>query len=159
MSLGFVDLLHLHLQQRARVDVERGLPELLRVHLAQPFVALQVRPLRPAAVIASNRLTGPWIAIGTSSPLRRSDAGLGVGALQRGGVFVEPARVGRAEQRVVDDRDLLDAAHGALEQEAFALDELALPAALGLAPQGVEALGDVGRGGLRPSPDRRRSRR
>ena len=33
---------------------------------------------------------------------------------------------------MVDDRDLLDAAHGALEQEAFAFDELALPAALGL---------------------------
>ena len=48
---------------------------------------------------------------------------------------------------MVDDRDLLDAAHGALEQEAFALDELALPAALGLAFEGVEPLGDVGRGG------------
>ena len=41
MYVGLVDLLDLHLQQRARVGVERGLPELLRVHLAQALVALQ----------------------------------------------------------------------------------------------------------------------
>src|SRR6266404_593091 len=76
-------------------------------------------------------------------------AGLGIGALQGSGVFVELACIGGIQQRVVDDRDLLDAAHGALEQEAFAIDELALPAAIGLALEGVEALGDVGRGGRR----------
>src|SRR5687767_4900578 len=38
--VGLVDLLDLHLQQRARIDVQRGLPQLLRVHLAETFVAL-----------------------------------------------------------------------------------------------------------------------
>ena len=33
-------------------------------------------------------------------------------------MLVELARIGGAEQRLVDDRDLLDAAHGALELEA-----------------------------------------
>ena len=41
MSSASSPSLDLHLQQRARVEVERRLPELLRVHLAQTLVALQ----------------------------------------------------------------------------------------------------------------------
>src|ERR1700760_4031079 len=38
--VGLVNLLDLHLQQRARIDIERGFPELLRIHLAESFVEL-----------------------------------------------------------------------------------------------------------------------
>src|SRR4029077_16566873 len=40
--VGLVDLLDLHLQQRTRLGVERGLPELPGVHLAEAFIALQL---------------------------------------------------------------------------------------------------------------------
>src|SRR5882724_2836849 len=39
--VGLVDLLDLDLQERALVGVERGGPELFRIHLAEAFVALQ----------------------------------------------------------------------------------------------------------------------
>src|ERR1700730_13959365 len=39
--IGLVDLLDVDLEHGAGVGVERGFPQLLRVHLAQPFVALQ----------------------------------------------------------------------------------------------------------------------
>ena len=74
-------------------------------------------------------------------------------------MLVELARVGRAKQRLIDDRDLLDAAHGALEAEAFAFGEQPLPAAFGFLRKGVEAAGDVLRGGrglLRIAEDFRR---
>ena len=38
--VGLAEVADLHLQQRAHVAVERGLPQLLGVHLAQPLVAL-----------------------------------------------------------------------------------------------------------------------
>ena len=41
--VGLVDLLDLHLQQRAFVGVERRFPELVRVHFAEALVALQLR--------------------------------------------------------------------------------------------------------------------
>ena len=70
-------------------------------------------------------------------------------------MLVELARVGRAEQRLIDDGDLLDAAHGALEAEAFAFAELALPAAFGLLGQRIEAAGDVVARPPRPCAGRR----
>src|SRR5258708_453555 len=45
--VGLVDLLDLDLQQRALVGVARGLPELIRIHLAEAFVALQLDALAP----------------------------------------------------------------------------------------------------------------
>ena len=39
--VGLVDFLDLNLQQRAGIDVERRLPQLLGIHLAEAFVALQ----------------------------------------------------------------------------------------------------------------------
>src|SRR5215510_15746028 len=67
-------------------------------------------------------------------------------------MLVELARLGRAKQRLVDDGDFLDAAHGALEVEAVALLEAALPAALGLLRQRIEAPRDVLRGLVRLRP-------
>src|SRR5262249_42543638 len=60
------------------------------------------------------------------------------GPLQRGRMLVEPARIGRVEQRLVESRNLGDAANGALEMEAVAFPELSLPAALGLLGERVE---------------------
>src|SRR5262249_57046673 len=63
--------------------------------------------------------------------------------LQRHRVFVELACVGRAEQRLIEDRNLFDPAHGALEAKTLAFRELALPAAFRLLRQGVEPARDV----------------
>ena len=48
-TLASSHFLDADLQQRARIDVERGLPQLLGVHLAQPFVALHGDALAPGA--------------------------------------------------------------------------------------------------------------
>src|SRR5271167_924969 len=40
--VGLVDLLDLHLQERALVGVKRGFPELARIHLTEAFIALQL---------------------------------------------------------------------------------------------------------------------
>ena len=104
---------------------------------------------------ASNRPTGPWI--GRLLVLAAQHAGARIGLLQGRGVLVELARVGGAEQRLVEHGDFLDAAHRALEEEAVAFGEGAVPAALGLLGQRVEPAGDVVRPPAAPSPDRRRS--
>src|SRR5262245_52645422 len=65
-----------------------------------------------------------------------------IGLLQRQSMLVELARVSRAEQRVIEDRNLLDAAHGALEAEDFLL-KFAPPAALRLVRQRIEASRDA----------------
>src|SRR5262249_52501262 len=75
--------------------------------------------------------------------LAAQGAGARVDLLERRRQLVELAGVGRAEQRVVDRRHFLDAAHGALQHEAFALEEAAGPAALRLLRQRIEAPGDV----------------
>src|SRR5262249_53594293 len=54
-----------------------------------------------------------------------------------------------AEQRRVDDRGFLDAAHGALKLESLALGEFTLPAALEFFRQDVEAPGNIGSGRFR----------
>ena len=66
--------------------------------------------------------------------------------MQRRRELVELARVGRAEQRLIDNGNFLDAAHRAFEMEAV-LVERALPAALGFVFQRIEPLGDVVGGG------------
>src|SRR6516165_1541778 len=43
--VGFVRVLDLHLQQRARLGIHRGLPELRRVHLTEALVALDIEAL------------------------------------------------------------------------------------------------------------------
>ena len=80
--------------------------------------------------------------------LAAQQARLRIGFLQLGGVIVELAGVGGAEQRVVDDGDILDAAHGALEQEALALGEAPGPAALDFIGQRVEPPRDIIGGGV-----------
>ncbi len=80
--------------------------------------------------------------------LAAQQARLRIGLLQLGGVIVELARVGGAEQRVVDDGDILDAAHGALEQETLAFGEASGPAALDLVGQRVEPSRDIVGGGV-----------
>src|ERR1700688_479097 len=47
--VDFLAFLDLYLQQRARVGVERGFPELLRVHLAEAFVALHGDAFAPGS--------------------------------------------------------------------------------------------------------------
>src|SRR6516164_9763911 len=58
-------------------------------------------------------------------------------------VLVELARVGRAEQRLVKNCHIGDAADAALEMKAVAFPELSLPAALGLLRQRVKPSRDI----------------
>src|SRR4051794_35948185 len=90
--VGLVDFLDPDLQQRALVGVERGFPELARVHLAEAFVALKRHPLGPGI---GHRLEQPNRAVDRGlGVLAPQQAGAGIGLLQLGGVFVELARVG-----------------------------------------------------------------
>src|SRR6476646_7589896 len=90
--VGVGDLLHLHLQQRADVAVERRLPELLRVHLAETLVALKGQAL------ASHSGHGVEQAHGSRHLALVALAGEagrgGEDVAQRGGVLVELAGVG-----------------------------------------------------------------
>src|SRR3954451_5908401 len=78
--VGLVDLLDLHLQQRALVDVERGLPELVRVHLAETFIALQGDAL--AAGVGHRLEQADRPVNGGLGILAAQDAGLRIGLLQ-----------------------------------------------------------------------------
>ena len=120
---------------------------MLGVHLAQPFVALHRNALAPRAgecLEQADRAVDRRGLVLAAQHGRRGWARIDL--LQGGGEFVELAGVGGAEQRLVDDGDFLDAAHGALEMEAV-LVEAPLPAALGLFLERVEPLGDVVGGG------------
>src|SRR3984957_8215161 len=111
--VGLIDLLDLDLQHRALVGVERGLPELARVHFTEAFVALQ----RYALVAGGrHRLEQADRAMDDGfSVLAAQQARPRIGFLKLHCVIVELARVGGTEQRVIDDGDILDATHGALE--------------------------------------------
>ena len=126
------------------------------IHLAQPFVALQGDAL---AAGGHDRLEQADGAVDRRLVvLAAQRAGLDVDLLQRRGVFVELARLGRRQQRLIDHRDFLDAAQRALEREAGAFDISALPAAFGFFRQHVEPARDIGRGGARPFRHRRKCR-
>src|SRR5206468_8748008 len=130
--------------QRASVGVECGLPELMGVHLAETLVALQreafARGIGHGLEQADRPVDRALLVLASQRGRTR------IGLLQRRRMLVELARVGRAEQRLIENRNLLDPAHRALEAEAFGFRELALPAALRLFRQRVEAARDVFRG-------------
>src|SRR5205814_3340965 len=99
--VGLVDLLDLHLQQLARIGIERGLPKLFRVHFAETFIALQLYALASGAGHGLEQGDRPVnYRVGV---LATQAAWLWIGFLQLGGVIVELARVGGAKQRVIDN--------------------------------------------------------
>ena len=63
--------------------------------------------------------------------------------LQLRRVIVELARIGRTQERIVDDGDFLHTAHGALELESLSLDEMSLPATLYLFGEIIEPGRDI----------------
>src|SRR5262249_39067995 len=137
------DFLDLHLQQRARVGVERRLPQLLGVHLAEALVALEREAF---AAGAGDRLEQADRAMNRRllvlAPQRRGWGWSRISLLQGKRELVELACVRRAEQGLVDDCDLLDPADHSLELETV-LAESSGPAALGFIGQRVKASGDV----------------
>src|SRR5262249_38877564 len=140
--IGLLAFLHFDLQERAGIGVERRLPQLLRVHLAEPLVTLQRYALaagRHHNLDQSHRTRDRRLFV-----LATEHARALIDLLERRRIFVELAGVCRAEQRRVDDRDFLDAAHGALELESLALGEFTLPAALEFFRQDIEAPRDIG---------------
>src|SRR6478609_11298008 len=77
--------------------------------------------------------------------LAAEQAGPPVYLLQRGGVLVEFAGIGRAEQSRIDDGHFPHAAQGTFELETAPFSELADPAAVGFLGQRIEPACDVGR--------------
>src|SRR5579872_2241977 len=139
--VGLVDLLDFHLQQRTLVDIEGGFPELVRVHLAETFVALQLDALAPGVRDRLEQTDGAMNdGLGVLPPQQPRTR---IGLLQPGGIFIELARIGRSKQRVVDDRDVLDPAYRALEHESLSFSEAAGPAALYFVRQRIEAPCDI----------------
>src|SRR2546422_129379 len=83
---------------------ERAPPGLVRVHLARALVALQRDAL---AAGGGHRLEQADRAMdGRLLVLAPQQALLGIDRLQRNRVFIELARIGGAEQRLIEDRDL-----------------------------------------------------
>ena len=120
----------------------------LGIHFAEAFVALQRNALaagRGHRLEQADRTVDRRVLVLT--PQRRRRRRPRINLLQRGREFVELAGIGRAEQRLVDHRDFLDAAQRALEFKADAFRELALPAALSLIRQSIKSSGDIFRRG------------
>src|SRR3546814_6355694 len=91
-----------NLQQGAHVGVQRRLPELLRVHFAEPLVARQADAL--AAELEDCRHQADRTGDAVSLVLGPEFAVAGVSLFQLGGHLVEAARLAGADQRTVDDR-------------------------------------------------------
>ena len=75
--------------------------------------------------------------------------GLGVDLLQMLGIVVELERIGRRDERPIHEMRFHHAAQLAPEAQAAFGQRLAMPAALGLLGERIEALGDIGGRGLR----------
>src|SRR5262249_7925953 len=120
-----------------------GLPELLRVHLAETLVALQCEAL---AAGRGHRLEQPDRAVDRSAvvapPQHRRRRRAREQLLEERSELVELAGLGRAEQGLVDDRRFLRAAQGPLEMESL-LVESPDPAAVGFLLQRIKAPGNV----------------
>src|SRR5690606_14565505 len=112
----FVAMIDAHLQQRARLWIERGFPELFGVHLAKALVALD----RQAAVAEICHLRHQiergvddlaLVLVDKDRRLRIDGAKLVLHEIER-------ARLGGVDQIAVDDPDFGHAAHLTAELEA-----------------------------------------
>ena len=105
------------LQQRAYLGIERRLPELVRVHLAEALVAVD---LDAAAADFDDRIdqrrgTGDRVFL----VARHELAGPLIELAQPLAVAVEPARLARPQQRPLDQPALVDALAVAAEDQAL----------------------------------------
>src|SRR5438067_6275257 len=124
--LGVVLMVDPDLQQGARLGIQGRLPELLRVHLAEALVAVD---LDAAPAQLHDRLDQPRRAGDPEFPVARDElAGALVDLAQSRVVAVEPARLARSQQCRVDQAPFADALAAAAEDEALAGDDIALPA-------------------------------
>src|SRR5436305_1076053 len=125
----------------ARTSLAWNASVLRSVQFAEAFAARQRHAL---AACVGRRLEQADRSVNCGlRVLAAQQAGIRISLLKSRGIVVELACVGRAEQGVVDDGNVLDAADGALEEEALAFGEAPGPAALDFIGQLVEALGDV----------------
>ncbi|MPL85446.1 hypothetical protein SDC9_31414 [bioreactor metagenome] len=126
--VGLGHVVDLHLQQGARRGVERGFPQLFRVHLAQPLVALQRQPL---LALGQDRLQQRERAVDQLlAVLADQLRGRAIDLLQQRRVLRQPPRLARAQHGAVEGAVLLDAAHHAGKTQPVVLRRTAAPAAL-----------------------------
>src|SRR5271169_4898188 len=140
-------MLDSHLEERARLRIEGGLPELFRVHLAEAFVALDSDILLAEFEDRIDESDRPgdreFLVLGGEL------AAFHVKRLELGREGVDPARFSRADHGSVDDVTLGNAAARAREFETAVGKRGRLPAALMLGRQTVEAGRDIVRRVLR----------
>src|SRR5438270_4102362 len=126
--LGEVFVADPHLQQRARLWVERRLPQLVGVHLAEAFVAVDLDP--PAAQLHDGfdetGRTDDAVFLVARDKLPRPLIDLA----QDGAVAIEAARLARPQQGRVDQPPLLDALAVSPKDEALAGDDFTAPDAV-----------------------------
>src|SRR5215469_12031973 len=128
--VGLVGVLDLDEQERARVLVERRLPELLGVHFPEALVALQRKALAAPFEDGVEQLARrAHLALFV---LSGKDTGLEVRRLQAGRQPVELARIGTCDHRAVDRHRLAHAPDFAPEFHPAVGRRLAVPATFGL---------------------------
>src|SRR4029077_3694081 len=116
-------------------------PQLARVHLAEALVALEREAFSPGVGYRLEQADG---AVDHAVLVLAAQRGRPrIDLLQRRGMLVELARVCRAEQRMIENGDLFNPAHGALEAEPLAILEFALPTALRLFGPGIKPARDI----------------
>ena len=83
ISLASIGIIDTHLQQRAHVRIERGFPQLFRVHFPETFIALDLQTL--AGIFNRSVIEAP-------RPGRGRDVfALGLQRAGPGEVFIHPA--------------------------------------------------------------------
>ncbi len=117
-----------HLQYRARFDIERGFPQLLGIHLTEPLVARNGKPL--AADFEDRLEQRNRAGNGVFLIFRHQRRMAHIVALQLVAQGIQPARFGRIDDPLVDHQTFGHAAQGALEHQRPAVVDDALPTAL-----------------------------
>src|SRR5262249_26973547 len=131
----------------AGVDVERGLPQLLWIHLPEAFVALEREAFAPSRHHRVEQLARPMHDEARVLALEHRRPGIDL--LQMRSETVELERIRRGDERPVDQMRFHDASELAPEPQPAFGQGLAMPTSLGFLREGIEALGDIGRSGLR----------
>src|SRR5437016_2267778 len=141
--VGLVGVLDFYQQKRAPIFVERRLPQLIGVHLAETLIALQRQsfpgPLKDRLEQLARRA---HLARLVPAPER---SGFQIRGLQAGRELVELARIRARDDRPVDRYGFAHAADIAPELHPAVRRGFAVPAALGFVGELVESSRDIKR--------------
>ena len=137
----------LDLQQRAGIGVQRRLPELVGIHLAEALIALDLQPLAAGGEHRLEQADRP-VDIDLAGLLIAQDGRLDIDRADLVGEIVEPDRILARQQGPVEHGLLLDRADLAAQHQAALVVELAFPAILALFGKQVQPVGGFLRFGV-----------